>query len=281
MTSSTPSSATSPASAELVEDGRPLRHPGAADRRRRDRRAGDQRRRRHRPGPRAGRGQGVRAALPAAAGRRRPAHARRRAADGQRAGADGRPVGARRQDRPAAGARRRRARARCVPTMSRMAEVAEDMVARVAADHHRARRGGAPSSSAATTRRWTSCGAPASPSCSPTTGATASRPRSTSPCWAATTSGSPTTRSRSPTGWSSWSPARTRALDACLEPRLEALDRAGRRSAALVGDGRGRGGGGLGVEVLAAGHGRAQVARRGGRPAGCRWGCSGRRCPRR
>ena len=46
-----------------------------------------------------------------------------------------------------------------------------------------------------------------SPSCSATTGSTASRRRSTSPCSAATTSGSPTTPSRSPTGWSSWSPA--------------------------------------------------------------------------
>ena len=44
----------------------------------------------------------------------------------------------------------------------------------------------------------------ASPSCSATTGSTASSRPSTSPCWAATTSGSPTTPCRSPTGWSSW-----------------------------------------------------------------------------
>ena len=61
-----------------------------------------------------------------------------------------------------------------------------------------------------TTRRWTSCAAPASPSCCRPTGATGSRRPSTSRCWVATTSGSPTTRCRSPTGSSSWSPARTR-----------------------------------------------------------------------
>jgi phosphate transport system protein len=43
-----------------------------------------------------------------------------------------------------------------------------------------------------------------SASCSPTTGPTASRRRSTSPCSAATTSGSPTTPSASPAGWSTW-----------------------------------------------------------------------------
>ena len=39
--------------------------------------------------------------------------------------------------------------------------------------------------------------------------------------------------------------------------------------------------GGLRVEVLAAGDRRAQVARRARRAAGCRSGCSARRCPRR
>ena len=97
------------------------------------------------------------------------------------------------------------------PTIERMAAVAEDMVSRVSkiitdrdVDDALAlvqrRRGDGP----AAPRR-------ASPSCSPPTGTTASRRRSTSPCSAATTSGSPTTPSRSPTGSSSSSPARTRA----------------------------------------------------------------------
>ncbi len=48
---------------------------------------------------------------------------------------------------------------RAAPDHERMAEVAEDMVGAVAADHRRPRRRGAPSSSATTTRRWTSCAA--------------------------------------------------------------------------------------------------------------------------
>ena len=54
------------------------------------------------------------------------------------------------------------------PTVSRMAEVAEDMVERGAARSSPAATSTPRSSSAATTRRWTSCVAAASPSCSPT-----------------------------------------------------------------------------------------------------------------
>src|SRR4249919_235397 len=72
------------------------------------------------------------------------------------------------------------------PTISRMAEVAEDMVKRV--------------QEVITSRDG--CAGRASPSCCPTTGPTASRPPWTWPCSVATTSASPTTPSRSPTGWS-------------------------------------------------------------------------------
>ena len=107
---------------------------------------------------------------------------------------------------PGCGCPTSRCPTRSAPTIERMAEVAEDMVRRVApiiAD----RDVEAAIALGRTTRRWTSCAAAASPSCSPTTGRTASRRPSTSPCWAATTSGSPTTPCRWPAGSSSWSPA--------------------------------------------------------------------------
>ena len=154
-------------------------------------------------------------------------------------------------------------------TMEQMAEVAEDMVRRVQVDHRRPRRR---RRHRARPRRRDHGPAPpqaASPSCSATTGRTASSRRSTSRCSAATTSGSPTTPCRSPTGWSSWSPAsRSRAATAEAlslgtsqdsRPTGELRSATRSRSATLVGDGGSGSGGGLGVEVLAAGDGRAQV----------------------
>ena len=93
------------------------------------------------------------------------------------------------------------------PTISRMAEVAEDMVGRSPAiiaerDVERrprgpqGRRGDGPAAAPELRRAALA-----------TAGRTASRPPSTSPCSAATTSGSPTTPSRSPTGSSTSSPA--------------------------------------------------------------------------
>ena len=54
--------------------------------------------------------------------------------------------------------------------------------------------------------------------CSTTPGRTASSRPSTSRCSAATTSGSPTTPSRWPAGWSTWSPARRTTVDQLSEP---------------------------------------------------------------
>ena len=152
----------------------------------------------------------VRAAVAAAAGRRRPADDRLRAADGQRARADGRPLGPRRQDRPPARAPRRGAR-RAAPD-----DGADGRDRRghgpPRAQHHRGprrrrrhrarprRRGDGPAAPPqlhrAALHRLDS---------------TASRPRSTSPSSVATTSASPTTPCRWPTAWSSWSPASSRS----------------------------------------------------------------------
>ena len=82
-----------------------------------------------RPRPRAGRGHGVRAAVAAAAGRRRPADPRRRAADGQRARADGRPRRCTSPRSPGCGCPTSPCPTRSRPTIARMAAVAEDMVA--------------------------------------------------------------------------------------------------------------------------------------------------------
>jgi phosphate transport system protein len=151
-------------------DRRPPGHRGAADRRRRDRRAGDQRRRRDRPARERGRGHRVLPALAAAAGRRRPAHvvaALRMVSELERMGDLSVHV--------AKIARLRVPATSPCPTRSgrpsqRMAEVAEDMVGP-----------GRRSSPSATSRPPLALGrddeemdqlrAPASPSCSPTTGA--------------------------------------------------------------------------------------------------------------
>ena len=108
---------------------------------------------------------------------------RRRAADGERAGADGRPVRARRQDRPAAGARTSRCPTQVRPTVSRMAEVAEDMVGPVAQiiaerDVEAALALGRDDEEMDQLRRTSFA------ELLPTTGRTASRPRSTWRCWA-------------------------------------------------------------------------------------------------
>ena len=80
------------------------------------------------------------------------------AADGHRARADGRPVGARRQDRPAAGARGRRAPTRSCRPSRGWPRSPRRWSARSPASSPSA-TSTAPASSRRTTRRWTSCAA--------------------------------------------------------------------------------------------------------------------------
>ena len=81
------------------------------------------------------------------------------------------------------------------PNFVRMADVAEKMVV-TAGQTLNDRNIQTPRSCVTGMTRWTSCVAPSSGCCSATTGRTVSRPRSTLPCWVATTSGSPTTPPR-------------------------------------------------------------------------------------
>ncbi len=162
-TSSTPSSATSPASCGNVAAGGAARHPGPADRRRREGRGGHQRRRRRS----TRRPSGSRTTCFSLLSLQQPVAGDLRtivvrAADGQRARADGRPLGARRQDRPAAGARPSRCptrsarRSRGWPRSPRTWSPASRRSSPSATSRPR-------SCSAATTTRWTTCAAPASP----------------------------------------------------------------------------------------------------------------------
>ena len=117
-------------------------------------------------------------------------------ADRQRPRADGRPRRAHRQGRPDALPRARGA-AGGPAGVPRGRARGRDARGQGRHGHRHARRRGGAASWRPTTTRWTGCTAACSASCSPTTGPTASRRPSTSPCSAATTSGSPTTRSAS------------------------------------------------------------------------------------
>jgi len=87
------------------------------------------------------------------------------------------------------------------PTISRMATVAEAMVASVA-DIIAERDVSPLASSKRPTMRWINCVVPRSACCSARTGLTASNRPSTSRCSVATTSGSPTMRCPWPGAWS-------------------------------------------------------------------------------
>ena len=142
-----------------------------------------------RPGHASGSRTALRPARPAAAGRQRPA-------DGRRGAADGQPSWSGWATSPCTSPR---SPGCASPTSPCPTELRPTIVAdgrgrrghgrQGRPDHRRARRRGRAWSSSPTTTRWTSCAAPASPSCSPTTGRTASRRPSTSRCSAATTSG--------------------------------------------------------------------------------------------
>ena len=90
-------------------------------------------------------------------GRRRPADARRLAADGHRPRADGRPVRPRREGRAAALPRRARCPRCFAPTITSMADTADEMIAVGRRHRRQTATSTPPSSSSRPTTRWTSC----------------------------------------------------------------------------------------------------------------------------